>query len=70
MEDEYGKSIWKQEIKHKSDKLSSVNQQLRTYSGDIMKPMGKVKGELFYKDQCFRVLVIVADKKGPKLLGK
>ena len=58
-----------QEIRCKSNKLMSVISQLRTYSWDVIKPIGKRKGELVHNNQSLNVSFIVADTKGPNLLG-
>ena len=59
-----------QEVKCKSDNLMPVNNQLRTYSEDIIKFIGKLYGELVYNNQIFNVSFIVADTKGPNLPGR
>ena len=59
-----------QEIKCKSDNLMPVNNQLRAYSEEIIKFIGKLYGELVYNNHIFNVSFIVADTKGPNLLGR
>ena len=56
-------------IKRKSDSLTYTNSKLRTYSGDLMKPEGMTEASFMYENQCFVVLFIVANTKGPNLLG-
>ena len=56
-------------IKCKSDSLTYTNSKLRTYSGDLIKPEGMTEASFMYENQCFVVLFIVANTKGPNLLG-
>ena len=56
-------------IKRKSDSLTYTNSKLRTYSGDLIKPEGMTEASFMYENQCFVVLFIVANTKGPNLLG-
>ena len=56
-------------IKRKSDSLTYTNSKLRTYSGDLMKPEGMTEASFMYENQCFVVPFIVANTKGPNLLG-
>ena len=56
-------------IKRKSDSLTYTNSKLRTYLGDLIKPEGMTEASFMYENQCFVVLFIVANTKGPNLLG-
>ena len=56
-------------IKHKSDSLTYTNSKLRTYSGDFIKPGGMIEASFMYENQWLVVLFIVANTKGPILLG-
>ena len=57
-------------IKHKSDSLTYTNSKLRTYSGDLVKPEGMIEVSFMYENRCLVVLFIVANTKGPNLLGR
>ena len=57
-------------IKRKSDSLTYTNSKLRTYSGDLVKPEGMIEVSFMYENRCLIVLFIVANTKGPNLLGR
>lgn len=59
-----------QENRCKLNKFMPVNIQLRTYSEDVIKPIGKHDGELVYDNQNLNISLIVADTKEPNLLGR
>ena len=57
-------------IKRKSDSLTYTKSKLRTYLGDLMKPEGVIEASFIYENQCLVVPFIVANTKGPNLLGR
>ena len=57
-------------IRRKSDSLTYTNSKLRTYSGDVIRPEGMIEASLMYENQCLVVSFIVANTKGPNLLGR
>ena len=57
-------------IKRKSDSLTYTNSKLRTYSGYLVKPEGMIEVSFKYGNRCLVVLFIVANTKGPNLLGR
>lgn len=58
------------EIGGKSNKLMPVNGHLRTYSGEVLKSVEEIDGQLVYDNLSSVVSFIVADTKGPNLLGR
>ena len=56
-------------IKRKSDSLTYTNSKLRTYLGDRMKAEGMIEASFMHENQCLVVPFIVANTKGPNLLG-
>ena len=59
-----------QDIRCKSKKLIPVNSQLRTCSGDVIKAIGKLDGELIYGYQSSNISFIIANIEVPNLLGR
>lgn len=59
-----------QKIGGKSNKLMPVNGQLRTYSGEVLKLVEEIDGQLVYDNLSSVVSFIVAGTKGPNLLGR
>ena len=57
-------------IKRKSDSLTYTKSKLRTYLGNLMKPEGVIEASFMYENQCLVVPFIVANTKGPNLLGR
>ena len=58
------------EMRCKLYKLMPINSQLKTYSGHVIKPIGKLDGELVDDNQSLNVSFIFADTKRPNLLGR
>lgn len=41
-----------------------------TFSWDVIKPAGKIKGKVFHECQYFRVSLLISDNNGLNLLGR
>ena len=57
-------------IKRNSDSLTHTNSNLRTYSGDFIKPKGMTEASFRYENQCLVMSFFVANIKRPNLLER
>ena len=57
-------------IKNKTDQLQNSKVRLRTYTGEIVKPLGEGYVEVNYQNQVCNLPVTVVDGNAPTLMGR